>query len=135
MSGLLTAPMEQEAFTNVQPSSSSPSSLQTEESPLPDRAGLKKCLAIFLRKHFSDSFCSFLPVDDLDTLPSQSFLMTVIVCLCSRYLSSEEALGSFGLASAENVYAQFVPKARAMASTSFHNPSGAFVCLFYSPYL
>ncbi|KAL1910181.1 hypothetical protein Sste5344_004093 [Sporothrix stenoceras] len=96
-------------------------------TPTITRRALQRCTAIFCERHLTCTFCSFIHRPDLDALSASpsSFLALVIVCLCSRYLSTKEAEELFGpsLSSGWQVCRRFTPAAKALARSTMDDPS------------
>ncbi|OKL55481.1 hypothetical protein UA08_09225 [Talaromyces atroroseus] len=93
-------------------------------SILPSREALQRCFAIFYEKHLATDFCSFLYKPQFEAqVASNKFLVTAIICLCSRYLTYEEARVHYGRASAQEVQTSFTNISKRLSREAMDQPS------------
>lgn len=93
---------------------------------LPDRRKLSRCFSIFFDLHFPGNLCSFVHKPDLENeAVEMPFLIIAIICLCSRYLTPDEADEAFGLPSGAKVARHYTSIARTVARATSDDPTGA----------
>ena len=102
----------------------------------PERPALNKCWDILFERHFAGDFVSFFYKPDLeDPETRQPFLTGAVICLCSRYLTPEEAKEYFDLPTGAHVCNRFSPVVRSLAKNSSDEPGGECYFLFFKDIL
>lgn len=92
---------------------------------LPEWTAVKRCLDLFVQYHWATDFCSFLHRPEFEAHYAETpFLTVAIICLCSRYLTQDEARDLFSCDNAHQVWARYTLIARSLAKETSDEPNG-----------
>lgn len=124
--GHMPTPLSPVASTVTTTTTTSPLAVPSASpTPLPDWPSVRRCLDLFVQYHWAADFCCFIYRPDFEVHYSETpFLTAAIICLCSRYLTRDEARDLFGCDDAHQVWARYAQTARSLAKETSDEPNG-----------